>query len=77
MDFVLSGFNGVGGILDDLIVIVLNDKEYFCNLENILKCLDSMGVKLKKLKCVFMKFLVEYFVFVVDWYGIYFLFCKI
>ena len=62
MDSILSGLNGVGVILDDLIVT---------GLENTLKRLDSMGVKLKKPKCVFMKPSVEYFTFVVDQHGIH------
>ena len=71
MDSVLSGLNGVGGILDDLIVTGPNDKEHLRNLENTLKRLDSMGVKLKKSKCMFMKPSVEYFAFVVDRHGIH------
>ena len=71
MDFILSGLNRVGGILDDLIVTGPNDKEHLRNLENTLKRLDSMGVKLKKSKCVFMKPSVEYFAFVVVRHGIH------
>ena len=71
MDSILSGLNGVGGILDDLIVTGPNDKEHLRNLENTLKCLHSMGVKLKKPKCMFMKPSVEYFAFVVDRHGIH------
>ena len=48
MDSVLRGLNGVGGILDDLIVTGPNGKEHLRNLENTLKRLDSMGVTLKK-----------------------------
>ena len=71
MDSILSDLNEVGGILDDLIVTGPNDKEHLRNLENTLKRLDSMGVKLKKSKCVFMKPSVEYFAFVVDRHGIH------
>ena len=71
MDSILSGLNGVGGILDDLIVTGANDKDHLRNLENTLKRLDRMGVKLKKPKCVFMKPSVEYFAFVVDRHGIH------
>ena len=69
MDSILSGLNGVGDILDDLMVTGPNDKEHLHNLENTLKQLDSMGVKLKN--CVFMKPSVEYFAFVVNWHGIH------
>ena len=71
MDSILSGLNRVGGILDDLIVTGPNDKEHLRNLENTLKRLNSMGVKLKKLTCLFMKPSVEYFAFVVDRHGIH------
>ena len=54
------------------LVIGSNDVEHLCNLENTLKRLDSMGVKLKALKCVFMKpALLKYFAFVVDRHGIH------
>ena len=66
MDSIMSSLNGVGGILDDLIVTGSNDEEHFRNLESTLKHLHSMGVKLKQSKCVFMKPSVEYFAFVVD-----------
>ena len=69
MDSILSGLNGVGGILDDLMVTGPNDKEHLRNLENTLKRLDRMGVKLKN--CVFMKPSVEYFTFVVHRHGIH------
>ena len=57
--------------MDDLIVTGPNDKEHLRNLENTLKRLDNMGVKLKKPKCVFMKPAVEYFAFVVNRHGIH------
>ena len=71
MDSVTSGLQGVGGILDDLIVTGANDEEHFRNLEGTLSRLSNMGVKLKKEKSVFMKSSVEYFAFVVDHHGIY------
>ena len=71
MDSILSGLNGVGGILDDLIVTGPNDKEPLRNLENTLKRLDSMGVRLKKPKWVFRMPSVEYFAFLVDRHGIH------
>ena len=55
MDTIMSRLNGVGGILDDLIVTGSKDAEHLRNLEGTLKRLDSMGVKLKRSKCVFMK----------------------
>lgn len=69
MNSIMSGLNGVGGILDDLIVTGSNDVEHLRNLESTLELMDSMGVKLKESKCVFMKPSVEYFAFVVDRHG--------
>ena len=73
----MSGLNGVGGILDDLIVTGSNDEEHFRNLESTLKRLHSMGVKLKQSKCMFMKPPVEYFAFVVDRHRIHPSPCKV
>ena len=71
MDVVMSGLQGVGGILDDLIVTGKTDEEHLQNLESTLNRLQSMGIKLKKSKCVLMKSSVEYFAFIVDRQGIH------
>ena len=59
----MSGLQGVGGILDDLISTGSNDESHLTNLES--------ALELKKEKCVFMKPMVEYFAFVVDCDGIH------
>ena len=66
MDVVLNGLQGVGGILDDLIFTGKNDEEHLQNLDSTLKRLQSMGIQLKKSKCVLLEPSVEYFAFVVD-----------
>ena len=71
MDSVMNGLQGVGGILDDLIITGSNDETHFRNLERTLERMCSMGIKLKREKCVFMKPSVEYFAFVVDRDGIH------
>ena len=71
MDSVMNGLQGVGGILDDLIITGSNDETHFCNLEGALERMSGMGIKLKREKCVFMKPSVEYFAFVVDCDGIH------
>ena len=71
MDTIMSPLNGVGGILDDLIFTGSNDAEHLRNLEGTLKGLDSMRVKLKRSKCVFIKPSVEYFASVLDRLGIH------
>ncbi|PFX25280.1 Uncharacterized protein K02A2.6 [Stylophora pistillata] len=68
---------GVGGILDDLIITGSNDEAHFCNLASTLERMSSMGIKLKKEKCVFMKPSVEYFAFMVDNDGIHPSPCKV
>ena len=64
IDFLTRGLTGVSGILDDLIVTGANDKEHLRNLEGTLNYLSSIGVKLRKEKCSFMKPSIEYFAFV-------------
>ena len=71
MDVVLNGLQGVGGILDDLIITSKNDEEHLQNLDSTLHRLQSMGIQLKSSKCVFLKPSVEYFAFVVDRQGIH------
>ena len=71
MDSVMSGLQGVGGILDDLIITGSNDERHLSNLESAFERISVMGIKLKKEKCVFMKPTVEYFAFVVDRDGIH------
>ena len=70
VDVVLNGLQGVGGILDDLIITGKTDEEHLRNLDNTLNRLQSMGIQLKRSKCVFMQPSVEYFAFVVDQQGI-------
>jgi len=47
MDSVMNGLQGVGGILDDLIITGSNDETHFRNLEGALEQMSSMGIKLK------------------------------
>ena len=71
MDSVVSGLQGVGEILDDLILTGYNDKRHLSNLESVLERMSGIGIKLKKEKCIFMKPTVEYFAFVVNRQGIH------
>ena len=64
MASVISGLQGVSGILDDLIIIGSKDERHLSNLESALERMSGMGIKLKKEKCVFMKPTVEYLAFV-------------
>ena len=55
LDSVMNGLQGVGGILDDLIITGSNDEMHFRNLEGALERMSSIGIKLKSEKYVFMK----------------------
>ena len=55
----------------EVIIPGSNDETHFYNLEGTLERMSSMGIKLKREKCVFMKLSVEYFAFVVDHDGIH------
>ena len=52
-------------------LLLVQMMRHFRNLEGALERMSSMGVKLKKEKCVLMKPSVEYFAFVVDRDGIH------
>ena len=71
VDSVMSGLEGVGGILDDLIITGSNDERHLSNLESALERMSGMGIQLMKEKCLFMKPTAEYFAFVVDRDGIH------
>ena len=71
VDSVISGLQGVGGIVDDLIIIGSSEERHLSNLESALERMSGMEIKLKKEKCVFMKPTVEYFAFVGDLDGIH------
>ncbi|CAC5384147.1 unnamed protein product [Mytilus coruscus] len=66
----LEGLDGVGCILDDLIITGKSDEEHLKNLELVLKRLSEYGLRLKKSKCSLMKSEVEYFAFIVSKDGI-------
>ena len=70
MDKMLEGINGVGCILDDLIIIGENDEEHLQNLESVLTRLSEYGIRLKKSKSSLIKSEVEYFAFTVSKDGI-------
>ena len=55
VDSVMSGLEGVGGILDDLIITGSNDERHLSNLESALERMSGMGIQLMKEKCLFMK----------------------
>ena len=76
MDSFTNGLQGVGGTLNDLIITGSNDKTFFVTWKA-MERMTSMGIKLKKEKCVFMKPSVEYFAFVVDRDGIHPSPCKV
>lgn len=70
MDKILEGINGIGCILDDLIITEKNDEEHLQNLESVLKRHSEYGIRLKESKCSLMKSEVEYFAFIVSKDGI-------
>lgn len=71
MDQVLSGLNGVGCYLDDIIVTGKNDEEHLRNLEQVIKKLDNFGLKLKESKCSFFQDSIQYLGWVVDANGVH------
>ena len=71
MDQVLQGIDGMGYILDDILITGKDDAEHKRNLEATLQRLDDSDIKLKRSKCSFMQDEVEYFAFRVNRNGIH------
>ena len=67
----MAGLQGVGCILDDLLITRKVDVEHLQNLEATLQRLREYGIKLKREKCALMQSSVEYFAFIVEASGIH------
>ena len=53
METLLKGLPMVVAYLDDILVAGKTEQEHLMNLPQVLECLDSAGMKLKKEKCAF------------------------
>ncbi|XP_033729753.1 uncharacterized protein K02A2.6-like [Pecten maximus] len=71
MDQVLQGIEGVGCILDDILITGKSDVEHCHNLHTTLQRLENFGIRLRKDKCFFLRDEVEYFAFKVNKEGIH------
>ena len=71
MDMVSAGLQGIGCIMDDLIVSGTNDAEHLHNLEAVLDRWTQYGIQLNISKCEFVKTQVGYFGFIVDKDGVH------
>ena len=60
MEMLLKGLLMVVAYLDDILVAGKTEQEHLTNLAQVLECLDSAGMKLKKEKCAFCLPQVEY-----------------
>ena len=60
MEAVLKGMPMVVAYLDDILVAGRTEQEHLTHLAQVLECLDSAGMKLKKEKCAFCLPQVEY-----------------
>ena len=61
MDTILQGISGVICYIDDILVTGASEDEHLHNLEEVLKRLQSHGIRLKKARCKFMEDSVVYF----------------
>ena len=71
MEKILQGISGVVCYIDDVLITGRNDEQHLCNLEEVLKRLDTRGSWLKKSKCQFFKPSVEYLGYRVDAEGLH------
>jgi hypothetical protein len=60
MDTVLQGIDGVGCLLDDIIITGNNYLEHMKNLETVLNRLDAYNIRLNEKKCRFMQSDIDY-----------------
>ena len=71
MEQVLQGLPGVACYLDDVLITGKNDQDHLEHLGAVLQRLHARGFRLKKSKCVFMQFSVEYLGYQVDAEGLH------
>ena len=71
MEQVLQGLPGVACYLDDVLITGKNDRDHLEHLGAVLQRLHERGFRLKKSKCVFMQFSVEYLGYQVDAEGLH------
>ena len=71
MEQVLQGLPGVACYLDDVLIRGKNDRDHLEHLGAVLQRLHERGFRLKKSKCVFMQFSVEYLGYQVDAEGLH------
>ena len=60
MESLLQGLTKVCVYIDDILVAGVGEEDQLHNLAQVVERLESAGLSLKKLKCVFMTKLVEY-----------------
>lgn len=71
MEKILHGLPQVICYLDDILITGRNNQEHLANLEEVLERLKEWGLPLKKSKCYFMQFSVQYLGFVIDAQGLH------
>ena len=60
MDTILQGVPGVICYIDDILVTGASEEDHLHNLEEVLRCLEEHGFRLKRGKCIFLAKSVEY-----------------
>ena len=68
---ILAGLPHVACYIDDILITGVDDQEHFRNLEEVLKRLESNGIKAKKAKCSFMSKSVYYLGHKIDSQGLH------
>ena len=70
MDIILQGLEHVAAIQDDILIVSKDDEQHIQNLNTVLSCLDSYGLRLQLNKCKFMQQSVTYMGCVISAEGI-------
>ena len=59
MEGLLQGISSTGVLLDNILITGHSTEEHLDNIEKVLRCLSEAGLRLKAVKCQFMKPVLE------------------
>ena len=66
----LQGIPGVAVYIDDILITGRNDDVHLKSLEEVLRRLERVGLRVERQKCIFMALSVSYLGYVIDAQGL-------
>ena len=67
----LQGIPGVAVYIDDILITGRNDDVHLKSLEEVLRRLERVGLRVKRQKCIFMSLSVSYLGYVINAQGLH------